>query len=239
MPDEVVATPFGKFLIPKGDLIGETLRAGTLWDGPGFLEVIAKEHGRLGEVGTTILDVGANLGQFSVWLARQGAWRVIAVEPVPETMRYLKANLDLNKAPCSGAVIPLEVAAYNREARLLAPATLDHGNLGGTALVPVSGSSIGWSLPAKPLDAYRYLYGQCVSLIKIDAQGCDGAAILGLAATITHDHPTIVYEWESYLVGEHGIGHDQLHRQLLLWGYAVHEWPTQPHNYLAVWKGSK
>jgi FkbM family methyltransferase len=236
MPDEVVSTPFGQFLIPKGDLIGETLRAGTLWDGPGFLQVIAREHGALGEPGATILDVGANLGAFPVWLARQGAWRVIAVEPVPETMRYLKANLDLNKAWCAGTVIPLEVAAYSHEAWLCWP-PLDRGNLGGTALSH-SGDEV-CRVSAEPLDKYQWLFGSRVSLIVVDAQGCDGAAILGLAATITRDHPAIAYEWEADLAPRHGHTLEAIQRQLLLWGYRTREWPSHLHNFVAVWKGER
>ena len=238
MPDEVIATPFGKFLIPRGDLIGETLRAGTLWDGPGFLQPLAKEYGRLGEAGTTILDIGANLGAFSVWLARQGAWRVIAVEPVPETMRYLKANLDLNKAVCADAVIPLEVAAYDRVKAMAVPA-LDHGNLGGTALTPGLDPAATHTATGMPLDQFQFLYGTRVSLIKVDAQGCDGAAIHGLEQIISRDHPAIVYEWEADLVGPHGYTFDDIQEWLRTRGYSVHPWPSQPNNYLAVWKGSR
>lgn len=229
MPDEVVQTPFGAFLIAKGDLIGETLRAGTLWDGPGFLQVIAQEHGCLGDWGTTILDVGANIGSFSVWLAAHGAWRVVAVEPVPEVMRYLKANLDLNKATCADRVIPIEVAAYADTCRLGYP-TRDEGNLGGTALTPGRGT-----VQAYPLDRFSWLCGRRVSLIKIDAQGCDGAAIVGLDQVIARDHPAIVFEWEADLAIPHGYTLMEVVRRLELEGYHVHEWPSQPNNYLAVW----
>jgi FkbM family methyltransferase len=238
MPDEVVQTPFGAFLIPRGDLIGETLRAGTLWDGPGFLQPIAREYGRLGEPGTTILDIGANLGAFSVWLATQGAWRVLAVEPVPETMRYLKANLDLNKDCCAGTVIPLGVAAYDRFT-MLAVGVLDPGNLGGTSLTPERDAAANAEVlvVAAPLDTARFMFGQRVSLIKVDAQGCDGAAIMGLQQTIRRDHPAVVFEWEPDLVGRHGHQLDDVRGFLHAVGYEVHEWPSQPNNYLAVWKG--
>lgn len=243
MSDEVVQTPFGKFLIAPEDLIGSTTKAGTLWDGPGFLQVIAKEHGRLGEAGTTILDVGANIGTFTVWLAAHGAWRVVAVEPVPEVMRYLKANLDLNQAVCAGTVITLEVAAYNRRTRLVIPA-LDRGNLGGTALQP------GWEgagtqnrqvnfAHAECLDHYRAFFGQRVSLIKIDAQGCDGRAIEGLQETILQDHPAIVFEWEAELARAHGDFLPEFLLRLTTWGYATWEWPSHPNNYLALWQAPK
>lgn len=235
--EEVVATPFGKFLITRGDLIGETTRAGTLWDGPGFLQVIAKEHGRLGEPGVTILDVGANQGAFSIWLASQGAWRVVAVEPVPQIMQRLKANLDLNREITAGVVIPVEVAGYHRDCALdFNPARFDAGNWGGTALLPWLGR---WAdAPhAVPLDTYQYLYGDRVSLIKVDAQGCDGAVILGLEQTLARDYPVIVFEWEEALAGPHGITLPHLLLWLTLRGYETHEWPTHKNNYLALWKG--
>ena len=229
MPDEVVATPFGKFLITRGDLIGETTRAGTLWDGPGFLQVIAKEHGRLGEPGVTILDVGANQGAFSIWLAQQGAWRVIAVEPVPQVMQRLKANLDLNREITAGVVVPLEVAGYS-QAVLLGVGPFDPGNWGGTTLGVASDQRV----RGCGLDAYQFLYGERVSLIKIDAQGCDGEVIFGLKATLERDHPVIVFEWEADLAKPHPNSLAQVRFLLEGLGYQVHEWPSHPGNYLAL-----
>lgn len=230
--EEVVQTPFGKFLITKGDLIGETTRAGTLWDGPGFLQVIAKEHGRLGEPGVTILDVGANQGAFSIWLASQGAWRVVAVEPVPQVMQRLKANLDLNREVTAGVVVGVAVAGYSCEARLsIGP--FDPGNWGGTALGIADTPK---RVQGRPLDLYQYLFGTRVSLIKVDAQGCDYRVLLGLTETITRDHPALVFEWEAELAQHHGGDLGTCLGWLTHMGYETHEWPTHPNNYLALWK---
>lgn len=232
MPDEVISTPFGKFLIDPADIIGSTLKAGTLWDGPGFLQPIAVEFGRLGEVGTTILDVGANLGSFAVWLASRGAWRVIAVEPVPETLRYLKANLDLNQSVCGDHVIPLEIAAYDRPCQMKLAAPIDRGNLGGTALVKDPTGSI----QATPLDMWQHVCGQKVSLIKIDAQGCDGRVLYGLEQLLQRDKPAIVFEWEADLAYVHGLSLEAVMRWLETRHYAVAPWPCYANNYLAVWR---
>ena len=227
---EVVTTPFGRFQIDRRDIIGSTLKAGTLWDGPGFLQPIAIEYGRLGEVGTTILDVGANLGSFSVWLASRGAWRVVAVEPVPETMQRLKANLDLNREVTADRVIPLQIAAYDRDCRMDLAGPLDPGSPGSISLVVQPDGPI----QAQPLDDYQFLCGQRVSLIKIDAQGCDGLIVRGLYTTIKRHHPVIVFEWEAGLAGAHG---DTL-EMTLLWfqgmGYSVFPWPAYANNYLAL-----
>src|ERR1019366_3944720 len=145
------------------------------------LQVIAAEYARFGEQGTTIIDVGANVGSFSIYCASKGAWRVVAVEPVPSTMQRLKANLDLNKETCAERVVTLEVAAYARTSVLNIP-PVDPGNRGGTALVQTGPQTIPLGpdyVTARPLDDFQYLWQGGVSLIKIDAQGCDGAAILG------------------------------------------------------------
>jgi len=236
--EDVVTTPFGMFLVTKGELIGETTRAGTLWDGPGFLEVIAKEHGRLGERGTTILDVGANQGAFSIWLARMGAWRVVAVEPVPQIMQRLKANLDLNREVTSGVVVPLEVAAYSHAVPLFAP-PVDAGNWGGTALSFDTPTPEGVVVKGRPLDDYQFLYGDRVSLIKVDAQGCDGEVLHGLDDTIRHHQPVVVFEWEETLSRCHSYALRDIQNWLQAKGYTVHEWPTHPNNYLALPKGDR
>jgi FkbM family methyltransferase len=237
MPDEVVTTPFGQFLVNPAECIGSTVKAGTVWDGPGFLQVLAREHGHLGEPGTTILDIGAHLGDWTVWLASQGAWRVVAVEPAPLMLTYLKANLDLNKAVCADRVVVLPVAAYDRRATLDWTLPYDPQDSGGAALTPAEAGP--GPIPAASLDDYAYLWGERVSLIKVDAQGCDGAALMGLEHTIKAHHPALIFEWEERLAPPHGYDLSEIRRQLLLWGYRTHEWPSHASNYVAVWKGDR
>jgi FkbM family methyltransferase len=237
MPDEVVQTPFGAFLVTRGEIIGETTRAGTLWDGPGFLQVIAKGYGELGTPGVTILDVGANQGAFSIWLARQGAWRVLALEPQPIVMQRLKANLDLNRDWTAPTVIPLELAAYDKPGGARQIGELDPGNWGGTAFSPLSTEYVldEGAIPALPLDHLQWLCGARVSLVKIDAQGADGRILLGMTQLLKRDRPVVVFEWEPALVDRHFLSWDAIWRFLIMdVGYSVHEWPSQPGNYLAL-----
>lgn len=236
MSAEVVETPFGKFLIHPQDLIGQTTKAGTLWDGH-CLAPIALEHGRIGKEGVTILDVGANIGTFSVWLARAGAWRVIAVEAHPEIMLMLKANLDLNKKFVLEHVIPLELAAYSHHCRLtqgrLDPLEGD-GNIGAHYVVE---GEYGVPVLGQPLDDYQHLFGQRVSLIKLDIEGSEYRALLGLRQTIERDHPVIVFEWfedRTVLTYTPPGTYAEIVQFLADYGYTVHPWPTLPSNYLAL-----
>lgn len=234
MPDEVVDTPWGRMLVNTDECIGSTIKAGTVWDGPGFLQVIAREYGRLGEVGTTILDIGAHLGDWTIWLASQGAWRVVAVEPAPLMLNYLKANLDLNKAVCNDRVVILPVAAYNERALLQWATPYDPADSGGAALSGVRAQPLDPEvIVAAPLDEYDWLWGQRVSLIKVDAQGCDFAALQGLYGTIVAHRPIIVFEWETALATAHRHTLAGCISWLNQLGYEVQEWPSHLSNFLA------
>lgn len=235
MADEVVDTPFGKFLVNPNECIGSTVKAGTVWDGPGFLQVIAREHGQLGTPGVSILDIGAHLGDWTIWLCGQGAWRVVACEPAPVMLNYLKANLDLNKPICADRVVVLPVAAYDRQTLLRWTVEYNPQDSGGAALQPaVPGPFREDLIQAAPLDDYRYLFGEGVSLIKVDAQGSDLRALEGLEQTILKDYPVIVFEWEAELAKAHGDTLEQAKQFLDTFGYSVHEWPSHPNNYLAL-----
>ena len=225
---QVVTTPFGKFQIQPDDLIGMTIATGQLWDGAGFLEVIFADHY---EPRTTLIDIGANIGSFSVYAAFHGATKVVAVEAIPETAQMLRSSLNLNRF-CDNVVVPLEIAAFDHYT-LLSIAGFDPSNLGATALrVPL------WpedkKIPAAPLDDYRWLFGDRVSLIKCDVQGCDLRALRGLVKTIKRDRPAIVFEWEAALAAN--LGDTWADMEALMQGlrYEIKAWPTHPNNFLAL-----
>jgi FkbM family methyltransferase len=157
---------------------------------------------------------------------------VIAVEPMPETLRYLRATLDLNQDSCADKVILLPFAAYDKRCFLTNHDFVDH-NFGSPSLVPMQEGDKLFA-EAVPLDDYRMLFGS-VGLIKVDAQGCDAVAIFGLEKTIRKQHPTIVFEWEEEMAKPHGYNLNNLIATLEVWGYQVIQWPSHRSNYLAVW----
>lgn len=101
----------------NGTELVQRMRAGelcdevVLWDGTrishppgrgGLLEVVVElwlEHAYTGEFyrpadGDVIIDAGANVGLFAIYLARQNPHcRVIALEPFAENFQYLEANV--------------------------------------------------------------------------------------------------------------------------------------------------
>ena len=79
---------------------------------------------------TTFLDVGANVGTVAFAALQTGFERVIACEPVPESVRLLRANLALNDAEDrvrvvevavsdGGGELAVDVGLGSRKARML------------------------------------------------------------------------------------------------------------------------
>src|SRR5262249_39596834 len=64
----------------------------------------------------TFVDIGANMGFFSLFAAKLGA-SVIAIEPHPEMFRRLTTNMRLNEF--GGALFNEAVGAINTNARLI------------------------------------------------------------------------------------------------------------------------
>jgi FkbM family methyltransferase len=97
-------------------------------DGITTMVVFGKlEYGRI-EPGSTVIDIGANIGVFAVFSVRSGAKKVFCYEPNPEAFSVLRKNIDLNgfcEAVCAENLavtarsnetiyIPRESSPYNQ-----------------------------------------------------------------------------------------------------------------------------
>jgi FkbM family methyltransferase len=83
----------------------------------------------------TVVDLGANFGEVSLWFARHyPRARVIAVEPSPENLDVLYRNIAINDARCE--VIPVAIADYDGEVKMTAGRASENTIVGGTNPVP-------------------------------------------------------------------------------------------------------
>ncbi len=206
----VVTGPYGTFHAWQNDIVSTAIASGTFWDGhiKGALDA-ADPTG-------TVLDLGANIGFFTVYLARRFA-RVLAVEAHPETYKLLVKNMAENQIDPDRFALWYG-AAYDRKTTLhLAPAEWlgfalpSETNLdltSSSASVAFAPTGEGLAVPAFPVDplvqSYQHDGWPSVSLIKVDCQGCDLRALVGLQETITRDRPLIVFEFEGSPSRWHG-----------------------------------
>lgn len=165
--------------------------------------------------GWTVVDVGANLGLFSLWARSfMSRGRIVAIEPISTNFRVLWDNLAsaLGGAKRAPVLVPLNVAISDRAETLdfLVP----HGPLGWSAAAGWAcavGSSCAEFLDpqnveracvrALPLDAVLggLVPGQrpkVVDLLKVDVEGMEVQCLAGAQATLANTQ-RVVFEYHS------------------------------------------
>jgi FkbM family methyltransferase len=143
-----------------------------------FLGKVARQYGvpRYASIrpGDIVLDLGANIGEFSLYAARRGA-QVFAVEPDPSVIDLLRHNV------AGRPVTVLPVAVWNRDEPVtfnLAADDADSSIIGnGSArAVSVRGCRLDTLVPELGLERIR--------LIKCDAEGGEPEVLLGARETL-------------------------------------------------------
>jgi FkbM family methyltransferase len=187
------------------DDIGQRIASNKFWD-----EHLRSAMDRV-EPGKVMVDIGANLGFFVVYLARKGV-KVHAFEPCNGVFEMLADNVALNGV--EDMVTLHKTALYSRETDLhkntecgwTYPATsngeLDFErivNSGQLCLKPGFGGV--YAMQGKTLDSYKL---EDVALIKSDAQGCDLQALRGARETIDRCKPILCFEFERIPSLVHG-----------------------------------
>lgn len=164
-------------------------------------------EGRLGP-GDTFVDVGANIGYFSLLARELGADRVVAIEASPPNFEKLRRNLALNGADNVRAV---NVAAYDRptKVRLYGPESERKVLRGAsmTTLVAALGRDLEQEVPAEPLDTI--LTDEEIATaraVKVDVEGVEWAVAKGMDRLLTEgrDDLEVVVEVHARYLGLQG-----------------------------------
>lgn len=154
--------------------------------------------------GEVFLDVGANIGWYTLHVAKivgpEGL--VLAVEPSPDSFAFLKKNIRLNHL---SNVTAFNFAAWDREAKL--DLILAKTCTGHTVKPAWADSGKPWSwfserpvtvrVPARPLDdVLKDQELTRLDWVKIDVEGAEAEVLRGLRETLMRFHPRILVESE-------------------------------------------
>jgi FkbM family methyltransferase len=168
--------------------------------------------------GTTVLDVGASLGLWTVPLAkgaREVGARVWAFEPHPRNHQWLERNVALNGLEDTVTIHRCAVGDAVGEARMGIGETQDFQQGGNAAINVDPKSPLGVLVPVKRLDDFAI--PPSVSAVKIDVEGYEISVLRGAKELIARDRPVILGEFDRYWIeqrGENlsafleGVGHD-------------------------------
>lgn len=209
--------------IDPWDRIGTDILVHGIWE-----EGVTRELIKRVVPGSTIIDIGANIGYFTLLLSQLTGphGHVWAFEPI--VTDQLRRNLDLNidilpwLAPdCA----PLAVCVHSSAAWECSGVTLhmtqrhganvgSWGVRGGAALVTDA------PVPTAALDD-ALAVGTPVDLIKMDVEGAEGMVLRGARRLLATHRPTILFEWHPELAAEMATTPTQM--TALLAGYDLWE----------------
>jgi len=179
-PEVVAATLDGmRFRCRPPDLIQMYIWLFGIWE-PELSAFIAA---RLGP-GDCFLDVGANIGYFSVLAARRvgETGSVIAVEPSPAVFPLLEESARLNDA---GAAVRLVNAAAGSDVGSIPIYSGPSHNIGLTTTVAERGFALAGVVQSLPLDAIlRPEEKAALRMIKIDVEGREPEVLRGMGRLI-------------------------------------------------------
>lgn len=143
------------------------------------------------------IDVGANVGVFSIaiGLSVGPAGRVLAFEPQPPIYELLKRNLSRPELKQVQAVRAI-VARRDGVAEFIEVQTLPEGeevNFGGLGVHSSIRRRYGRFVPTDVRCVDGLALDRC-DFIKIDAEGTEGAVVVGATATIARCRPVVSFE---------------------------------------------
>ncbi len=143
-------------------------------------------EGNFGE-GSVVVDLGANIGTFSVYAAHMGS-KVYAVEPQPDNYNALVNNINLNNM--NDFIIPIDFGISDYKG--IAVIT-DEG--GGSTIKDENKD--GTTIEVMPLDEFFDLYNlESVDVLKIDIEGAETEVILGASRETLNKCKYITMEFD-------------------------------------------
>jgi FkbM family methyltransferase len=178
-----------------------------------------------------VLDVGANVGFFSVLAAKTiSARRVVAVEPTPNALSRLRRNLALNGVDPKVLVFEGVLAA--------APGSLEihyvegmeeYSSLGQIAHPAVEGSAVrSKTVEATTVDELVSRTGIDPGFIKIDVEGMEHVVLAGATAVLERRRPVVMTELSDVLLRKNGSSAAEVVGRMRRLGYRVVDplWPS-------------
>ena len=146
--------------------------------------------------GMTMLDVGANIGLFTMLgasLVGPGG-HVLAVEPNPDNIRMIEASRRAN----GFAQVAVAGCAVGRQIGLLALETNFSNGMTSAPADDVAGLFAARLVPSVPLP--RLLPERRIDFIKIDCEGAEYTALSSIQERLRADRPVIVSEFNLRLL---------------------------------------
>lgn len=211
---ELVRLPKFSLFVSKDDLaVGHHVWGGSYEPG------VAAILGRYVKPGMGVVDIGANIGYLTMLLASlvTPSGLVVAVEPNPDNIRLLEASRRLNNF---GQVLVIQAAA-GRVTGLLALNVSYSNGVAGELPDNLEAIFASHPVPCFALDSLLPS-DRRIDLVKLDTEGAELNALIGLSETMRRDRPVIVSEFSpGMLPGISNCSGAEYLRFLIAKGYRI------------------
>lgn len=137
-----------------------------------------------------VLDVGAHVGNHTLWFAAVMRRHVVAIEPYPPSAERLRKNVDANLL--GSRVTVIEAAAGAAEGSVDRFEDVDPGNTGLVHPIVAYGHD-GGLVPCITIDGLASRPRR-FAVMKVDVEGAALAVLQGSARLLDRDHPLLYVE---------------------------------------------
>ena len=171
---------------------------------------------------STCLDIGANIGFWSTYLATScRAKKVYSFEPEPQNLSLLRYNIELNKNTDRVHIFPVAVGAAKSKLKL----HLSADNAGDHQLYATAESRDTVEVDVEPIDSL--LPDQDVNFIKIDVQGYEPYVFSGMSSLLERNRQIVVLvEYWPDGISRAGADPQAFLNSLLQMGFKFHFFST-------------
>ena len=146
-----------------------------------------EEYNFLPVIDKDVIDIGANIGDSSIYFAVQGAKRVIAVEPFPINYNSAKKNIETNNL--SDKIHLLHAGCSERNGSLRINSSQKGG---GSSLIKTEN---GTEIPLITLEDILEKFNIKSAILKIDCEGCEYDVILSSSKKTLQKFPDMFIEY--------------------------------------------
>lgn len=161
--------------------------------------------------GELFVDVGANIGAFTVMAAGVAGARVLAFEASPDTFEMLARNIRLNGF--DDRVKAVHAAAGRSEGTTQFSIGL------GTENYVTNGAAAGNSVTVKMTTLDKELAGNPPDLLKVDVEGFETEVFAGATSTLRNPKLKAIIVERDNLGARYGFDEEPLHREIRQCGF--------------------